>query len=86
MKAKGSRRTGRPRIRWLVDVCDDLKAIDVKNWKELVLIRAWNELVEKVKTQTCGCKVNGRINNKLCWYTILKINYKPLKMHYFLRS
>ena len=50
MKGKGSRRMGRPRLRWLVDVCNDLKAMDVKNWKELVLIRTWNDLVEKAKT------------------------------------
>jgi hypothetical protein len=50
MKTKGSRRTGRPRIRWLVDVCNDLKGMDVKNWKGLVLIRAWNDLIEKSKT------------------------------------
>jgi len=50
MKAKGSRRTVRPRVKWLVGVCDDLKAMDVKIWKELVLIRTWNALVEKAKT------------------------------------
>lgn len=50
-KPKGSRRKRRPRIRWLDDVCNDTKVMDVKNWKELALSRkAWNDLVENVKT------------------------------------
>jgi hypothetical protein len=43
--------TGRPRIRWLDDVCNDMKLMNVKNWKELALNRkAWNDLFEKAKT------------------------------------
>lgn len=43
----GSRRTGRPRIR-----CNDMKELNVNNWKELALKRkVWNELAEKAKTQ-----------------------------------
>jgi hypothetical protein len=37
-------------MRWLDDVCNDTKVMDVKNWKELALSRtAWNDLVENVK-------------------------------------
>jgi hypothetical protein len=46
-KPMGSRRTGRPRIRWLDDVRDDLKVMNVTNWTELPLKgRAWNDLVD----------------------------------------
>jgi hypothetical protein len=38
-KPMGSLWTGRPRIRWLDDVCNDMKVMDVKNWKELALNR-----------------------------------------------
>jgi hypothetical protein len=49
-KPMSSRRLGRPRLRWLDDVCDDLKVVKVKNWKELAVDRkAWNDLSEKEK-------------------------------------
>jgi hypothetical protein len=47
----GSRERRRPRIRWLDDVCNDMKVLRVKNWKELALNRkTWDDLVEKAKT------------------------------------
>jgi hypothetical protein len=50
-KAIGRRSLGRPRLRWLDDVCDDLKVLKVKNWKELARDRkVWNGLSEKDKT------------------------------------
>jgi hypothetical protein len=42
---------GRPRLRWLDDVCDDLKVLKVRNWKELAMDRkTWNDFSEKAKT------------------------------------
>jgi hypothetical protein len=50
-KSLGSRPLGRPRLRLLDDVCDDRKALKVRNWKELAMDRkAWSELSEKAKT------------------------------------
>jgi hypothetical protein len=50
-KPMGSRPLGRPRLRWLDDVCDDLKVLNVRNWKELAMDRkAWSDLSEKAKT------------------------------------
>jgi hypothetical protein len=47
----GSRWAGRPRIRWLDNMCNDTKVMNVNSWKELTLNRkAWNDLVEKAKT------------------------------------
>jgi hypothetical protein len=43
--------TGRPRIRWLDNICVDMRVMNMKNWKELALNRrAWNDLVKKAKT------------------------------------
>jgi hypothetical protein len=51
-KTMGSRPLRRPRLRWLDDVCDDLKLLKVRNWKELAMDRkTWNDLSEKTKTQ-----------------------------------
>jgi hypothetical protein len=51
LKPIGRRSLGRPRLRWLDDVCDDLKVLDVRNWKELAMDRkAWTGLPEKAKT------------------------------------
>jgi hypothetical protein len=50
-KPIGRRSQGRPRLRWLDDVCDDLKVLKVRNWKELAVDRkVWNNLSEKAKT------------------------------------
>jgi hypothetical protein len=50
-KPIGRRSLGRPRLRWLDDVCDYLKMLKVRNWKELATDRkAWNDLSEKAKT------------------------------------
>jgi hypothetical protein len=50
-KPIGRRSLGTPRLRWLDDVCDDLKVLKVRNWKELATDRkVWNDLSEKAKT------------------------------------
>jgi hypothetical protein len=50
LKAVGTQRTGRPRIKWPDDVCNDMKVINMKNGEELALHRkTWNNLVEKIK-------------------------------------
>jgi hypothetical protein len=50
-KPIGKRSLGRPRLRWFDDVCDDLKVLKVRNWKELATDRnVWNDLSEEAKT------------------------------------
>jgi hypothetical protein len=50
-KPRGTRSLGRLRLRWLDDVCDGLKVLKVRNWKELAKDRkVWNDLCEKAKT------------------------------------
>jgi hypothetical protein len=50
-KTIGTRSLGRRRLRWLDDVCDDIKVLKVRNWKELATDRkVWNDLSEKAKT------------------------------------
>jgi hypothetical protein len=45
-KPLASRWTGRPRIRRLDDVCNDLKVMNINNWKKLALNRkAWNDVI-----------------------------------------
>jgi hypothetical protein len=47
----GSRPLGTPRVRWLDNVCDDLKVLKVRNWKEIAMDRkAESGLSEKAKT------------------------------------
>jgi hypothetical protein len=36
-KPMGSRPLRRWKVRWLDDVCDDLKVLKVRNWKELAM-------------------------------------------------
>jgi hypothetical protein len=52
-KPRGRRSLGRPRLRWLNDVCDDIKMLKVINWKELATDRkVWNDLSEKAKAHS----------------------------------
>jgi hypothetical protein len=49
-KPMGRRPLGRPKRRWSDDVCDDLKVLKVRNWKELAMDRkAWSDMSEKAK-------------------------------------
>jgi hypothetical protein len=50
-KPMGTRPIGRPRQRWQEDVMEDLKKLEIKNWKETAKDRkAWRDLAEKTKT------------------------------------
>jgi len=46
-----SRPVGRPRMRWLDQVEEDLKKMKVRNWREKCKDRRlWNEIVKRAKT------------------------------------
>jgi hypothetical protein len=48
METNGEPTTGKTEID---DVCDDLKVLKVRNWKEMAMDRkAWSDLYEKAKT------------------------------------
>jgi hypothetical protein len=50
-KTIGTRSLGRTRLRWLDNMCDDIKVLNVRNWKKLATGRkVWNDLSEKAKT------------------------------------
>jgi len=47
----GIRPAGRPRQRWQEEVMEDLKKLEVKNWKEAAKDRrTWRDVAEKAKT------------------------------------
>ena len=46
-----SRPVGRPRLKWLEQVEEDLKEMKVRNWREKCKDRRlWNEIVKQAKT------------------------------------
>jgi len=50
-KPMGIRLGGRPRQRWQEDVMEDLKKLNIKNWKKVAKDRrTWRDLAEKEKT------------------------------------
>jgi uncharacterized coiled-coil protein SlyX len=49
-KPMGNRPLGKPRQRWQEDVMEDLKKLEVKNWKETAKDRrTWRDLAEKAE-------------------------------------
>jgi hypothetical protein len=49
METNGNRPLGRPRLRWLDDVCDDLNVLKDRNCKELGMDRKfWSDLKFRV--------------------------------------
>jgi hypothetical protein len=50
-KPMSNRPTGRPKTRWEDDVLDDIKSMNVNNWKKVVQNRdSWKKVVEQVRT------------------------------------
>jgi hypothetical protein len=47
-----TRKSGRPRLRWLEDVHDDLHKMKVKGWGGLMKNRGeWKQIVQEAKAQ-----------------------------------
>ena len=51
-KLEGRRRRGRPRLRWINDVEDDLRKLSVKRWRMKALEREeWTSIIKKAKAK-----------------------------------
>jgi hypothetical protein len=49
-KPIGTRKIGRPKLRWEDDVIQDIKALGVKNWSNLAMEKeSWQMLLRKAK-------------------------------------
>ena len=57
-KPMGAKPVGRSRQRWQEDVMEDLKKLEIKNWKETAKgRRTWRQLAERRKhTEGCSAK------------------------------
>jgi len=50
-KSMSKRPIGRPKTRWEDDVLEDIKSINVRNWKKVVQDRdSWKKVVEQART------------------------------------
>jgi hypothetical protein len=54
-KLGGRRGRGRPRLRWIDDVEDDLRNMGIKRWRIRALDRAeWASIIKEAKTKLKG--------------------------------
>ena len=54
-KLEGRRGRGRPRLRWINDVEDDLRKLGVKQWRTKALDREeWASIIREAKTKLKG--------------------------------
>jgi hypothetical protein len=50
-KPMSKRPIGRPKMRWEADVLEDVRSMNVRNWKQVVQNRdRWKKLVEQART------------------------------------
>lgn len=64
---KGIRRRGTPRKRWFESVGDDIRKLQVRNWKELVRVKKrWRDLVEQAQDQNGVYIANMYYKKVLC--------------------
>jgi len=50
-KPMSKRPTGRPKTRWEDDVLEDIKSINIRNWKKVTQNRdSWKKVVEQART------------------------------------
>jgi hypothetical protein len=54
-KLEGRRGRGRPRLRWINDVEEDLRKLGVKQWRTKVLEREeWSSIIKEAKAELKG--------------------------------
>ena len=54
-KLEGRRRKGRPRLRWINDVEDDLRKLGMKRWRKKALDREeWASIIREAKAKLKG--------------------------------
>jgi len=52
-KPTGRRNRGRPRIRWIEDIEEDIQIMGIRGWRKLCKERAeWKKITEKAKTHS----------------------------------
>jgi hypothetical protein len=48
-KPEGTRKVGRPKLRWEECVCQDIRILGVKNWRSVELNREWRTILRKAR-------------------------------------
>jgi hypothetical protein len=80
-----TRRVGKPRQRWQEDVMEDLKKLEVKNWKEAAKDRrTWRDLAVKANPHKgLRCQIMMKISESYVFgsYSYVQVSNKITYMH-----
>ena len=67
LRPEGSRRAGRPKLRWLDGVEEDLRTLGIRGWRRRALDRdRWKEILTRLEPKTGYNAISSSSSSRSC--------------------